>query len=309
MFENYHRISFSLYMKKPHALLLALLLATTFSFGQNWRMLRHELSIGIGPSNFLGDLGGSKGEGSHGLQSIKDLKLSSTRFAIQGSYAFRVVPRFSLRGNLSYIMVSADDQNTDNEERKNRNLHFRSPILELGLVGEVYLFGKPGERVYRMDGVKGKKLRKLNPYLFGGIAGFWFNPKAKDKDGNWTALRPLQTEGVEYPAISFAIPIGIGLKYAVNTRLSIGAELGIRKTFSDYIDDVSDKYIDHSKSDATTQYFADPSTGERPNWTVPGAQRGSPSETDSYLTAIFSVHYKFFRRRRDLPRLASSVFN
>lgn len=69
--------------KQMRSVLVAILLFFTTLNGtaQAWKSVRNEFSFGVGASNFLGDLGGSKGIGTHG---IKDLKFQMTRPTLSG---------------------------------------------------------------------------------------------------------------------------------------------------------------------------------------------------------------------------------
>ena len=68
--------------------------------------------------------------------------------------------------------------------------------------------------------------------------------------------KPLSTEGqglADFPGqkpyhlTQFALPFGIGLRYALSDNVHIGFELSDRKTFTDYLDDVSSHYVDHEQ--------------------------------------------------------------
>ena len=129
-----------------------------------------------------------------------------------------------------------------------------------------------------------KVLASWGVYLFGGVGGFLYNPMAKnnfhypdvfdnigfvsDPDkSTYHKLRPLHTEGQgyeeghsigddfnvpgkvfkagkTYKPVAICIPLGIGVQKAFNQNMGIKAELGIRYTFTDYIDDVSGLYYD-----------------------------------------------------------------
>lgn len=97
----------------------------------------------------------------------------------------------------------------------------------------------------------------VTPYVFGGIAVFSFSPQALLND-RWEDLQPLGTEGQllpdresrnypeAYGLTQYAIPMGAGLKFAISRRLDLELETGVRKTFTDYIDDVSGFYPDQN---------------------------------------------------------------
>jgi hypothetical protein len=110
---------------------------------------------------------------------------------------------------------------------------------------------------------------KWTPYLFVGIAGFINNPQAlapaKDlqgqalpEAGKWVNLRPLGTEGQystldptdvnygikPYSLFQAAIPFGVGARLRLTETLDLWADIGFRYTFTDYLDDVSQNYVD-----------------------------------------------------------------
>jgi hypothetical protein len=215
---------------------------------------------------------------------------------------------------LTYGMVSGNDAYTNEEYRHNRNLNFRSPILELSAQVEYYFINEKSKGLYTISGLRSKKKRrKLTAYLFSGIGVFYYNPKEELK-GKWYSVRQYHTEGQGLPGgpkqfsnFNVAIPIGIGCRYAINKRWSIGAELSVRKTFTDYIDGVSGTYYDKAKLTQaygpTAAALADPSLGTIPGATSPngdgsGAKRGNPKYKDSYMFFTINVGYKFTKQHR-----------
>ncbi len=304
------------------SLLLLLIFPLTDAFGQPWKFYRHEVRFGLGASNFLGELGGANQEGTHGL---KDFEFNMTRPAVEVGYSYFLSPLFKLRGNLVYGRLNGDDKLTKERFRNNRNLHFRSPIIELAGMVEFHPFGERFDKANRMRGTKGgSTLGYWSPYIAAGIGGFWFNPKAKSPtSGKWVALQPLGTEGqglpggpAPYKRIGLCIPLSIGVNYALSREWSIGFEMGGRITFTDYIDDVSGNYYDNAAIRAAkgneAAHFADPNLGLIPPFadghyiydpTKAGMQRGQPDQNDRYLFAIISVHYRFLKGRSHPPKL------
>lgn len=299
---------------------LVLVFATCLSYGQSWKFYRSEFKFGLGASNFLGELGGANQIGTNG---IKDFEFSLTRPSFEAAYAYMITPYFKARINGIYGRLKGDDALTKEIYRNNRNLHFRSPIVELSGLIEWYPFSEKIAHLYRLKGASGKKSSLLSPYFVAGIAGFWFNPRAKSPTtGKWVSLKPLCTEGQglpggpkPYKTISVSIPMGIGIKYAMNKNWSIGFEITGRMTFTDYIDDVSGTYynntdIQNSKG-AEAAYFANPTLNLIPpivdgsiviDPTGTGMQRGDPRDNDSYMFAIFSLNYRFLRYRHYQPK-------
>jgi hypothetical protein len=87
--------------------------------------------------------------------------------------------------------------------------------------------------------------------VFAGVAVYHFNPYTTDTAGRKYFLQPLSTEGQgfyqdrkPYKLTQFAIPFGGGFKAALGENLRVGVEFGIRKLFTDYLDDVSTTYVD-----------------------------------------------------------------
>ena len=290
-------------MKKNLLLILTIFLLASSADAQSWKFLRNEFSFGLGASSFLGELGGANRIGSHNISGIRDFDFNATRPAIQIGYRRFFSPNIAAKAGFTFGQVSGDDALTQEMFRQNRNLHFKSPIAELAVQVDYFPFREYFGHIYRSNGVFGKRVNHLSPYLFAGIGGFWYNPKAKYQ-GNWEKLRPLQTEGVAYKSLSIALPVGLGLKYAIDKQWSIGLEVGVRYTFTDYLDDVSTEYVDKSNESDLVQYLSNPALNNegQTSWTLPGQQRGSSQANDSYVFAILSVNYKLLRGRLNLPK-------
>ena len=133
----------------------------------------------------------------------------------------------------------AGEDGVDNGQTS-RNLNFRSNITEVGLKLDLNLVHWGNVR-----------RTQVVPYLMGGAAVFRFNPEGR-LDGNWIELQPLGTEGQGAPGYAkpysltdFAILGGGGLKFIIKQRFTIGLELGGRKTFTDYLDDVSNVNVNY----------------------------------------------------------------
>jgi hypothetical protein len=278
-----------------------------------WKYYRVEGSFSAGPSNFLGELGGGSSVGAH---YFKDLNFYSTRYAAILGLRYRVTQYTALRVHFTYVRLSGDDKLSDNYYRNYRNLSFRTNVFELSATLEVSLLKEQLGHRYRIKGVSGKKLLQVYPYVFGGVGIFHFNPQAEYK-GKWYDLQPLGTEGQglvptrhKYALNQLCIPLGIGVKYAIDNRLSIGVEFGYRVTFTDYIDDVSQTYYDNDKIAAArgpiAAALADRSVNSDPNVTAAGQQRGNPNYTDAYMFATIGIHYKLYKSKSVSHKLSKT---
>ena len=286
----------------------------------DWKKYRKELIFQGGVSGFLGDLGGLNKIGTD--FSPVDIEFVLTRPAFSLAYRYKCNKNFNIHSSFNYLLVAGDDKLTTEPFRNNRNLNFKSNIFELAVRAEISLFkSKVGHRY----GIKKTLIRRhkggSNEFIFFvGIAGFYFNPKGKNPaTGQWEKLYPLHTEGQglpdgpkQYRRIALSIPMGIAYKKTINKLWCVGLEFNYRKTFTDYIDDVSTTYYDKTalfeaygpKSVA----FADPSKGDIPNATAPngdgtGAQRGD-KEKDTYMSLQITVG-RFFPPKRRKTKLRS----
>jgi len=305
-------------MKKKLVIVFCVILVSQISFGQSWKYSRNEVQLGLGASNFLGELGGSSGIGTHG---IRDFKFRSTRPTVMLGYKYMVTPAFSLKGSMISSFLSGDDALTNEVNRHNRNLSFRSGIFEIGVSAELYPFTERTNRRYKVRGVRGSKSATLSPYFVMGVGATFFQPKAK-LNGDWVKLQPLGTEGQglagrpdKYKRITMNFPIGIGVKYLIDRSWSVGFEMSLRYTTTDYLDDVSTSYylndailaaygadaaalanrgLDQSLGTTGVQEYNDGSNNY--------LQRGNPKYTDAYTFAIFSVHYRLRKGAKFIPK-------
>jgi hypothetical protein len=265
--------------------------------------IRVEAGLNFGPSFFLGDLGGNVGKGT---RFIKDLNIELTKL-MKGAY-ITVYPNrwLGVRLNANYTYLEGTDNIIDTKGvdelwRKQRNLDFKTDVWELQLGAEVFPLMIFSREDYEP---------RLRPYGFIGGGIFHFNPKGSltDANGNktWYALHPLRTEGqgmAEYPAkkeyklTQFNIPLGAGIKYFLSDRVNVSTELLYRKTFTDYIDDVSTSYIDpnnfskylNSTDAAIAAKVSDKVIGiVTPGITryAPGTQRGNANNLDAYFSFV-----------------------
>lgn len=263
-----------------------------------------EAGITIGPSNFLGDLGGNAGRGT---TFLKDNNFSMTKLTFGGYLTYQPAEWLGFRLALNFGKLEGDDaiikgKGGLEEARKLRNANFRSKLTELLLMAEVY------PTVFIEDDPSDIWL-KLRPYGVIGVGYFKFNPQGTDPlTGNWVDLKPLRTEGQgfsqfpdrkEYKLTQMNIPMGIGVKYFLSESVNLSLEIIHRKTFTDYIDDVSTKYIDPALFYANMPLaqaqvaarVANKSGGTGTRFR-PGQKRGTTSNNDAYYTVGFKLGFR-----------------
>ncbi|MFZ4398392.1 MAG: DUF6089 family protein [Bacteroidales bacterium] len=256
---------------------------------------RSELGLMLGTSYYLGDINPSS-------------QFYKPNIAGGLIYRYNLSPHWAVKFDALYGTVEGSDADFG----EIRNLSFKSHILEFSTQIELNFW----------EYFTGSKSHRFSPYIFAGLAIFNYNPQAVDSVGVWHDLQPLGTEGqgtITYPSrkqyslTQLAVPFGIGFKYSVSKAICIGLEWGLRKTFADYIDDVSTTYVDRNLlssekgliagylSDRTPEllYLVDPndplSIAHRPAH-LPDEQRGNSSTTDWYsfagVTITFKLGYK-----------------
>lgn len=266
---------------------------------------RFEVGLGFGPMFFLGDLGGTAGVGKPFVKDV-DFPLTKLSKNLYGSYYPSEWLGFRLA--INHGVLEGNDAEAPNKggaevDRLERNLHFKTSVLEAYLAAEIY----PTVFFEKFDGLVGK----FRPYGLIGVGVMKYNPKAQ-LDGEWVELKPLKLEGqgmAEYPTrkeyslIQKEIPMGVGFKYYVKDNMYIGLEVLHRMLFTDYIDDVSTGYIDPIYFDtylpaadaakANRLYYRGTyaNAQTRPDL-IQTFQRGDPKENDAFFSTILRIGWR-----------------
>ena len=236
------------------------------------------LNLYLGTSNYEGDM------------QANFFTFSQPGLAIGGGLSYQVSDKLSIRGGVTFAKIAADDKK--NPKVYFRNLNFKSSIQEFHVAAEYYLFGS--EDVI------------LSPYVFAGAAVYHYNPYTKDTSGTTYFLQPLSTEGQgfyldrkPYSLTQFAIPFGGGIKYALSDNIKIGIEVGLRKLFTDYLDDVSTTYVDpnllltNRGPKAVELAFRGAEIDKSATYPVVLTKRGEPKNKDWYYFTLVTLSYKF----------------
>jgi len=240
-----------------------------------------EFGIGLGSTLYYGDL------------NAPDLSTNLGNSEFGGQLILRYIAKKNMviRANLTLGKLSGDDRKSELEFQKIRNLRFTSLVVEGALLGEYYIFGYDTKASSQL----------FSPYFTVGFGFFHFNPKS-DLNGEIYNLQPLGTEGQglpgqvgKYSKMALAIPFGGGVKIKINDKYNFGIELLARRSFTDYIDDVSTVYA--NTEDLFANYgeisaaFAD-RRGEAlgvPQLNTPGFKRGGSGVDDYYFSFMFNL--------------------
>ena len=249
---------------------ICLISSDLFSQQKKRNFRQHELGILLGGAYYIGDLNPRK-------------HFALTQPAAGAFYRFTPNYRYAFRTGINWGNIMGDDSQSDNADQLQRNLNFKSRIIEFNVLAEFNFLE------YRISNDK----YKFTTYLFLGIDVFTFRPRAQIGT-NWIDLQPLRTEGQTkgYRLTQISIPLGIGAKMNVSKQVGIGFEWGPRKTFTDYLDDVSGTYPDTDLkpfSSGMGKTLSDRSKNAGNNI---NKQRGNPKTKDWYFFFGITLNIK-----------------
>jgi Domain of unknown function (DUF6089) len=234
--------------------------------------------------------------------------MQNSKFAAGFGAGYKFNGHFRIRGMMSFGKVTADDKDNTDKFLVARNLNFFSNISEFSVTAHYDILDL--------------RYHRITPYIFAGLGVFRFNPYTYDTLGNMAMLKPLSTEGQglsaypdrkPYSLTQFNIPFGAGIKFAINENVSLAWEVGLRKTFTDYLDDLSTTYVDQ----ATLLAERGPRAvelayrgGELKNspgvYPAGGTVRGGPNYKDWYyfsgITASYNLPVGEARKNNKLGR-------
>ncbi len=232
------------------------------------------------------------------LGEINPYRHFGTALKMCGGLSFRnnFNKRWTFKASLLYGNVEAYDADSRDPWIRNRNLHFRNQFLESSLQFELNYFN------YQIGSDDW-----ISPYLFLGFAYTNMRPQAS-YNGLWYETQPLGTEGQgtsiggsDYSNNIFAIPAGMGVKVNLYAIFGFSLEWGVRRTFTDYFDDISGTYIDNEilqdENGNAAATLADQSfVAGRPDGSNVDYQRGDPGRKDLYFFILGSLNVRIDKK-------------
>lgn len=163
---------------------------------------KSEVGFGIGTLNYTGDL-------------ARTYDVANSRPAATVFYRSNLSNVVSLRAALTGGNLAASDNRPIDAFAEKRDASFSLFLFEASTVMEYHFMN------WRDD----RHIMRFTPYLFGGLGIF--------------GISGSQNKPSEYSNVQGAIPFGLGMKYIVHPKWYLSLELGARKTFFDYLDNVS----------------------------------------------------------------------
>ena len=272
---------------KNYCLIVLFALLCNFNFAQEKKFEKSkDVGLIAGTSYYIGE--------------INPYKHFGTRLKMGGGIHYRANfdRRWSVKGSLLYGQVEAWDEDSNDPFRNNRNLSFRNQVIEGSIQAELNFFPyQIGNREY-----------PITPYLFAGLGFFNMKPMANYR-GTWYELQPLGTEGQGtnlggdyYKTNLLCMPFGAGFKVNIISVVAFNLEWGVRKTWTDYFDDVSGNYVESGalaeSSGPLSAALADRSKVKENNTGIAasGLQRGDPGRKDFYFFALASLTFRIDKK-------------
>ncbi len=262
---------------------LGLLFATLLTAQSTMHQQAHSHDVGVvlGGSYYIGDLNPRR-------------HFFLTQPAVGAFYRYNYDYRIAFRGGFNFGSIQGDDSQSNDADQLERNLNFKSNIYELNAQAEFNFWE------YQI----GHSKYLFAPYVFLGLDVFMFKPLANYQD-KWVELKPLSTEGQktsqnpgkkQYYLIQPSIPFGLGFKLSLANQVGLGFEWGPRKAFTDYLDDVSGKYVDPRQlakdKGPTAALLSDRSLDPQDFVRNYGKMRGNPVTKDWYFFYGFTLNIK-----------------
>jgi hypothetical protein len=258
-----------------------------------------EAGITAGLSNCLTDVGGNKGAGK---KFIKDINWNQSRITGGFFVAANWQAVITARADFNFLQLSGSDAVLKNKSgieqgRYQRNLFFKTTVTEIAGLAELHpLFIS-----------KRSQAPACSPYIIAGVGLFFYTPQASINNV-WYNLRNLHTEGQgfkeynsrnAYKKFSYAFPVGVGLKYDAGHLLDFRIEIVHRFTSTDYLDDVSTRYIDPAFFDKYLNASLAPIARQlaNPSGSAINSQRGNPANKDGYFSAVIKMALVLNRKK------------
>ncbi len=165
---------------------------------------RSEVGIGLGTFNYTGDL-------------VRSYNFAFSQPAGTVFYRANISKVISFRAGLTAGKLSASDATKPIDAfSTKRSASFNIFLMEVSGVYEYHFLDWKDDR---------RRLR-FTPYLFAGLALF--------------SISGAPSKTAQYSNVQLAIPFGGGIKYVLNPKYYMSLEFGVRKTFFDYLDNISD---------------------------------------------------------------------
>ncbi len=218
-------------MKRLLLLVVAFVSISVLADAQLWKLKRYELQLGVGPSQFFGDIGGFAR--TENVLGFRDMTFKQTRLNTSLALKYRITEEVNVKLNLTYGLLRANDQRGSNVSR---GYAATTSIFEQSVSAEYYFVRNKAERSYaymKGRGLLSSLFSTSDVYGFTGIGGVYYNVIPNDK------FEPYLENSKGYAPI---IPIGLGISTAYSSSVNLGVEFTGHYVFSDNIEGLISQY-------------------------------------------------------------------
>jgi len=216
-----------------------LLLTSVDSIGQTWKLRRYELDAYLAGVAFHGDIGKANEPFANMINGFRP--------SIGLTPRFYITQRITVAMDLAWLMYGGKD---DEVSSHSRYYSFNTNAFVHGVRGEYFILGARGPSItgaiYNRRGMV-NSYNQIFLYLYGGASGVLSKAKVKDlaNDGEEPINNPGYNNNLQYTAV---FPVGVGLKWSLDPRWSIGAEFGYCFSLSDYLDGYASEWSEYNDS-------------------------------------------------------------
>lgn len=230
----------------------SLILSVHGSYAQKFTKNKRYWSIGgsLNAMNYAGDM-------DPGTFFINPA-LGFTRWNIGACVLYRYSSRISFRGAFAYGRIQGDDRKTQSPDISNEHASGWRYIRGTNFTNDI--FELKADVVYDLIQNRGKYNKRVDwtPYLFTGLAFFYMTPKATYEGYGTKLIKDVLPPGQSFSSSQLAIPVGVGVRFKIAKLLDLAVELGLRKTFTGYLDGVKGSYSNPATMNAEQRTFDNP---------------------------------------------------
>lgn len=287
------------------------------------------IGFNFGSADLWGDVG-TKSFVDHYLNDNYTSDVFNNMRFMGGVFArYTYVPGISFRLGVNYGSLYATDKWNEQKAKKAKTIEddaFQRYVRNLDAYNNIWegnlLFEFSPFQVSNWEFGHSAKWN-CQPYLLMGASVFHFNPQGtyvnlETGQEKKIDLQPLHTEGENFSAPGYTFPEnyslwsyaavgGVGFRFDIGRGLGLGLEYQLRYTFTDYLDDVSGKYVDPMIQDIAFlnengKNMVSRKMSDRSNEVIPGYHhtagefRGDPNNNDMFSTVSIMFYWKIDKR-------------
>jgi hypothetical protein len=194
--------------------------------GFNQQSTRWEAGFSLGVANTMTDIAPRK---ANTQATLTDIYIRGLSPAISLQTRYRVDQSFSMKFNLSTLMLRGKDIWSPDSDVVNRGKSFSNNVIEGSLLTEFYM------PLRKFESKKDFRYNVMDVFFFTGISAFYNSPEVLGPIIDEYDRNLLESENL-YRKIQFAVPLGMGIQWTLDNKWVLGVDMNFRYTFFDYLD-------------------------------------------------------------------------